>query len=478
MILNDWRSPATLFATAALTTMSLSACSAPTAAGSVDPANVAATLAARVDVATLGRALELADVGPLALPTPPLGDAGLDPTAVDYWRACAWAFAAEPVAARRARSLAALSVRGAGLPQPLMIGVEQNGFADSQRQTELALTFDLLGVLGLGRAAAARVLAEAGAREALGALEVALWSSGFRVERARLALAAVIAREQAVDALIAAAEPVMRRAELLCARGWLGELQVAPARAVMVTLRTRVADLRHERERARAMLAEAAGLPIDAPALAAVTPAALAANEPLAITPDLPGRAELTERHPQLRQLRLRYAVAEAQVRQAAALAWPEIAIGPRATFQADGILPGGMLNISAAFPGTVSFEVARAALLRERAREELEAALLERSADLAAKAARWREATTTHRDRAPLLDDATAVWLGAAEARFRVDPRGLGDWIMALERRGEAVEQLVEQALQAHIAALELQEARGPDAMPPLATITQEARP
>lgn len=460
------RAAPALLAVAALV-FPLAACAAPPATRTAEPAVLAAAVAERADAAALERALELADLAPLALPPP---RAASDPESADYWRAAAYAFAAEPVAARRDLSMALLHQGRAGWPLPLQLAIEQNGFERPERETEVALGFDLLGILGIGRAAAARALANVEVREALARLEAALWASGFRVERARLDLAAAVATESALQQVLAAALSGERRAELLLQRGWLGELQVAPARAVLAELRTRLSDLAHDVARRRADLAEAAGLPIEAPALDSVGPRAFDTVDPHGVAPAQPSAAELLERHPELRRLRLRYAVAEALVRQAAALAWPELSIGPKAILRADGILPGGVLDVAAAFPGTVAHEVALAAEERERAREELEAALVVRTADLAAKAERWRRDLHTFLHEGPALDAATAGSSRAAEARFLVEARGIAEWTMELERRRRAVEEVIAHALHVRVAALDLAEARGAEALPPLA--------
>lgn len=419
-------------------------------------------LQARADPALVAKALELADLGPLSIERPVFDPKEVDYDDGPYWHACALLHDPDTRAQRlelvRLRALDDWSLR-AGNPE---LEAEVLDVTDFDEEIELKLTFDLLGLFGSGRAAAARGLARARVREALAGLEAAVWAARLRIDRARLAVAGALLLAEELARIEAEAEADARRADLLARRGWVPPADVDEARQMLAMVK----DERHEAERmlavARVDLAATAGLLPGAEPVARVTPSTL-----LRLRPPRSAAADdaqaLLRAHPVLRVQSLRYALSEAEVRAAAANAWPRIEIGPRITIEPDDVLPGGLLKFDLPLPGAIDARIDAAVAARGQQRIALEAALT-------GQLGRVRKAASEldHRRQTvlPVLEPGEAAaarrWQ-AARARFQIDATALGDWSSALYDRVQSLRRWLAGRADLLRSELDLAEARGP---------------
>jgi hypothetical protein len=440
------------------------ACSAPP--DPIDPAAVAAELRQRaMDPRTLAQALELAELGPLPFARPDPAQAG-DADGDALWHLCAILYHPDVRAARAELAVSDAALRVSGQPLPSMGEVMNMDLENPDRETELQMTFDLLGILGIGKSAAARELADAERRAALARLERALWRATFAVDRARVGVAAVRVQQRELQALQLEAANGLRRAELLGERGWIGAAPTAAAAAVGHRLQHELAATHTELARMLAELARAAGLAPQAPPLTEVSRATLARihARPRRATPD---DHDLLTRHPELRPLLLQHAVAEAGVRNAAASAWPDLFLGPDVRVQPGETLWGGMLEFRLPWPSAVDAAVDQAVAERARTRVAVEDALLAQWNAIAAARERAARADEILREHVPARDDAARRAWAAARARFDVDPQDAMAWTAALVMRLEAIAFVAEAERDAGLARLELAELLGPEPVP-----------
>jgi outer membrane protein TolC len=333
-------------------------------------------------------------------------------------------------------------------------------------------TFDLLGILGVGRQAAALELAHAEERAALGALEKAVWEAEFRVDRARVRVAAARAREEAADALLKDSASDFARIDILTRRGRVPASEAQWAWAVVHMVEHAMSAARTARAEEEAELAVAAGIPPSHPAIAEVAPETIEQFLPGMQLPAEPAGEELLARVPELRALHLDYAVAEAELRREAAEQWPMIGLGPKVALGADNTLAGGILSVELPFPGSVDGRIAAAVQKRSATREAVEDALLGSLAAIRAHRRVLREGREVLESHARIADIASANMWRAARARFRADPMTLEGWSFALEHRIEPMIGMIEAREALALAALDLREALGPT------TATTESRP
>ncbi len=400
------------------------------------------------DPERLALAFRLAEIAPLrSAPPPPERFDASDPM---FWRAAAFAYAPQVREARHAYVAAIDAARAAGAPGPARIDADGPPLA-------VAVEIDFLGVLGVGRSRAENALARDSVRAALGALEQAVFSADFDVERARIR---VLAELEAVAAIERLTEPVRTdatRITILVGDGFVPRATADEALGQVRALQAAVDRAHVQLAAARADLARLAGLPPDHPAFATLTGAL--PEEPIA--PAAPDASTLIARIPELRRLRLDYAVAEADVRLAAARWWPELAVGPQVV-AGDDFLPGGVLRMDVSWPTTVLAGMRAAAHRRERAREMVEETLIDWQARRMERVARVAAAVRLARDLAPAIDaGAEAMWR-AARARFSTDPAALPEWSLALERRMPAIDGLIEARRNAALAAIDVRELDG----------------
>jgi outer membrane protein, heavy metal efflux system len=454
----------------------LSACSAP-AERPLEPRELTAAVELRRDTPEqLANALALAGLAPLSVEPPTSADLA-DPTRPAFWHAAAWAWSPEARAARRTLAAARARARSAGAPGPIEGEVEIEDGGDLDAMTRASLSFDVVGLLGLGPSAAARALADAETRAAQGELERAVWRTRFEVDAARSKLAASRAALETLRALASEAQDSRVRIEILARNGRLEAAALASAELSERGLAQRISALELEESRAAEQLAVLAGLPPHAEALDAPSPLTLdeVGSRP---APQEPEPIELLERLPELRVSLLEYALAEARLREAAAQRWPELRLGPHLLWEDGDFLLGLLASAGIPWPGSLDGEIAAASEEREAARERTEDALL--AAQAALQGARERAAVARRlleRDASSSAEQSARMWT-AARARFAVEPAALMEWSSALRMRAEALAELAEARGELALATLDLEQAAGPAPEALRVALAQEVRP
>jgi outer membrane protein TolC len=430
------------------------------------PEDITARVAQRaVSDEELRHALILVDPVPLGL----VGgvDAALaDPSLDAFWHARALAFEPTVRQARRRLLAARATARTAGFPGPLDADAGVRDMGDGDLEKDVGATLDLLGLLGLGPAAADRELAMAATDLASGELETHARTALFAVDRARLRLAAARERRRRLADHLVEAQAGSRRLELLFDRGRLGDGLIGRARAVVATLAAEERQLSRATARAAEDLAQSAGTTPDDPALAIPASLAISDTAPAddAAPVDAPAPERLLDLLPDLRTARLTYAVAEARLRAAVAAQWPQIRIGPSLRVVPDMLLPGGSVSVQVPWPGSLEGVIDAAVEEREAAREAVEDAL---ARSLAVEDARRLERTLAWEvffDHArPAAEGSAAAW---RSARGRLDVEEgievVETWLESLMVRSRGVNALVDAAEAGLMADLDWREAAG----------------
>jgi outer membrane protein TolC len=448
---------------AAAAALSALACSAP-ATRSVTDAEIAELASRRSSLEDVAAALELADLGALAVPVPGAPRA-LEPDLPEFWHACAFAWNPELRRARRELLALRAAVRGSGAPGALMLDVEHMDLSDSDADLELMATVDLLGLLGVGPAPAQRALARAEDRSALAELESAVWRIRFEVDRARVRFASARATEIVLEALLQHASEDLPRIEVLARSGWIGSAMEQAAYAAVHRIEHAQSAARQDSARARAELARICGLDPTHEAFERMGGGVVDRFRAGEIRWRDPAPTDLLASLPELRSAKLELAVAEAELRRVARERWPSLRIGPKVIVMRDDTNVGGLLGIEIPFPGSVEGRVEAARQRREAAREALEDALVAARTRIAETRELLAEALERLEEHAPELDTAVARMFVAAQAGFRVDPEGLTAWTLALGERVESLTMLAEARADAVIAHLGYEEARGSSA-------------
>ena len=441
---------------ASLVLFPLLGCTAPAPAPLQDR-DVAGALSAR-DPRLASDVADLSGLAPLALPRP-TPDELADPHSAGFWRGCAFAWNPAVRAARRELGSVLASADAAGLPGNIEIEAENEGFDRPQDETKLTLSFDLLGLAGLGPSRAARASARAQVHRARSQFESALWTASFDVERARLRLAASDARIERLQELFVRAQAQEARVEILERRGRLSDVEALMARTTQHDVEHALSQEHGQVAVLRGELAVSSGLPSGNPAL--LIPAAELLS--LAHSPPAPVSAiELLENLPRLRELRSEYALAEARVREIASEAWPSLRAGPSLRFLPSEVLLGGLLDVSLPWPGSVQPRVLAAVQEREAARERLEDELLAalvRAEQLRLELAEARQRADTHAAEV----DATALAMLDTQTRLLALGRAdYSEWNRRLRESQQAALDLVDQRAQVRLLELDLQEACG----------------
>jgi outer membrane protein TolC len=446
--------------------VALGACAAP-GPRPLDLAGLATDVPARAATPEqVAEALDLADLRALPFERPVLaGEPDYDGGA--FWHASALAFNSALRSARRRWAEASARARSAGAPEAAELELEQMGFDSGERETWLALTFDVLGLLDAGRSAAAHELSRAEARAAWADVESTAWATRIAVDRARTRLGDALAKIELLTGLLASSDASVTRAELLFERGRLSAGELARLRGMVAEVAHELHLRRVELTRHRRALADAAGLPPNAPALDGPTRATLDGLIRAAELASAPDARELLERSPLLRRARLEYAVAEAVLRGEVARTRPGLRLGPALQVMPDETLPGGMLVLDLPHALALSGRVEAARQARERVREELEEALrasLARIEQARAEHGATRQALVEHA--LPREAETGTAWR-AAQARFEVDPAAVEEVGMALRDRAMALLELLDVRHESVLAWLDLEEVIGPGPRP-----------
>ncbi len=442
------------------------ACSTPGARPIDEPGLVAGIAARGTDPERLAEALAAFELEPLGLRAPDrsrLVDPERHADESAPWHAFALAFEARTRAARHALVAARRDARGAGAPMPTRAMLEVEELDEPDAYARMTLTVDLLGLLGLGPAGAARELADARVRRALGELERTAWSARVEVDRARARLAAVRTQAGALRELLAEADGDRERIEILARRGRVAAQGLDAAELALGLLRKELRALEGEEAGARAALAVAAGIAPSSPCLDALGSGTLADLEARAL-PEPPAPAEWASRSPELRLGLLEYAVAEAEVRAAAAARWPSFELGPHLLWRADELLTGVVTGTSIPWPGAVRGPLRAALERREASQSALEDAWLAVLAEARGAQGRSWAAREGIEPQARAVDVRSQTVWRAARARFSVEPGALMEWAAALEMRAEATTAATRARLVAIEAALDLEWWVGPE--------------
>lgn len=407
------------------------------------------------DASLVEEALRLADLGVLGF-VAPAAEAVADPAHDAYWHVAAFAFA-PAVREARAAALATLARESAaGAPGPIIGRLVDHEFGGDDVLVESVATLDLVGLLGLGPAGAARELAEARSLLALAALDDALWRAPIEVDRARIDLEAAAERGARLRALHAEAKADLARVEILADRGRIGASMTATARGMTSATEAAFGRAAGELAAARGRLATAAGL---APSRVEAAPV----WGLLSRSPELP--AAVAPDHPSLRRMRLQLSVAEASLRSEAARSWPGLRLGPHFGFPGGDLDPlrlGGLLGVSVPFPSSYEGVVEAAVIERDRALERYAEAVLALRADLAASAGR-AAAAEGQLAAAIEAERATAAAWKATRAGFRNGRVDVAQWISVQERRRMSIDALVAAKGMRARAALDARRAAGP---------------
>ncbi|MEM9382012.1 MAG: hypothetical protein AAGB93_18800, partial [Planctomycetota bacterium] len=304
------------------------------ASPSVEPLDLEASELAwtgRGDVDALETALAGADVAATAIVDPD-PEARRDPASDAFWQAAALAWNPRVRATRNEVLALRQDLRSAGAPGPVWVRAVDHQFGGEDSLFETIATFDLIGLLGLGPAEAARELADARVIQALAQHEEALWSARLEVERARVQLSAARARQERIDELTAEARVDDVRIAILARNGREAPSDVDAARARIDVLERLLSVHGDAVAAASRRLQAAAGLPAGHTAIDLVDGEHVAAFGTRR-APALEGEDARALTHPTMRRARLDFALTEANVRQIAAEAWPGIRLGPHVAF-------------------------------------------------------------------------------------------------------------------------------------------------
>lgn len=171
---------------------------------------------------------------------------------------------------------------------------------------------------------------------------------------------------------------------------------------------------------------------------------------------------DLLAHHPQLRELRSEYALAEASVREIAAQAWPSLRAGPIFRFLPSDLIYGGLLDVALPWPGSVKPRVLEAVEQRESAREKLEDALLAAWARVERLREELAQSRTRATDHSLQMEQTTIAVFDAVTQRLNQGMVDIFDWTMRLRELRMASLALVDERLSARLFELDLEEACG----------------
>ncbi len=453
-----WTRPARV----ALILLPLAACANP-AHAPLDLTSSEVAWLERGDARTLEHALELADVGTTSLPMPDASERQ-DPRHDAYWDACALAWNPDVRVARNELLALREERRSAGAPLPTTVRVVDHEFGGDADLVESLVAFDLIGLLGLGPSGAAAELADVRVVRALAQYEEQLWTSRLDIERARVRLAAAQARVAGIDALHAEAERELVRIGILERNGRESAADAEAARGRIDALARQHSERSEAVALAERDLARLAGLPPQHEVLA------LSQNDWLGRylqrnVPSIADGARRVDTHPRLRRARIDFALAEAQIRDVAASAWPGIQLGPHLSFNSTTNI-GGMLGLSLPWPSSWKGRLAAAEARREGAREAFEDTWLdlELSDQLALR--RLELARDRSHGATRAVDEATRHAWESARARYRLQRLPLMEWSDALTGRASAVLQPIDDLESIALAWIDVLDARGPAAL------------
>lgn len=416
-------------------------------------------------------ALESADLVPLFArskgPEP-----SRDSTA--WWRERAVVWNPEVRRMRRDYLVATAAARAAGSPDDVGLTLETKNVPGDGTEYDVMTTFDILGIVGVGRSAAATTFARAEVRAAWAALEEATWRAVREVERTTHELEIAVARELRLAALFDDCRATVARARGAAEKGWLAPSLMNRTDALMEEIANERAMAQVAVAERRARLAVAAGLPPNETDTATVDPPSWTPEEQPERLPPLPTPTEMLARIPKLRRLLAEYHVADAAVGAAAAAATPTLMAGPRLVLDPMSTLAGLVVETAVPWPGRVSADLDAAVESRLRAREALEDALLDAHHDARARRRMTEVLHTQVNASLPKREQAVDLWFIAAVGAFEADLGRLEDALMAVEARMKLIATAADLRLELAHAHSALDQAFGP----PLPSTNKESTP
>ncbi|MDC3307357.1 hypothetical protein OAV47_00830 [bacterium] len=431
----------------------------------LDEGSARAALGARAD-ASPPLELSLATDLPGSLLASPGPEACARPDQSGYWYLRAAAWAPKVRAARRELAAARGEQQSAGAPAPVGIQVIDQDFSGDSDLVNALAAFDLIGLLGLGPSGADEAVAEAQVEAARAALEDAAWRAWLDAERALVQWQAAAIRTDRLAQIGQQADRDLQRVQILTREGRIGRTHSEAAEGAAAELTRRLSLAADEASRARAGLAAVVGLDPqrDLAGAAPVIPA------PEALGPAEPGTwfdlDEHLESHPSLRVAQRTFELRESQVRQAAADAWPGVALGPRLGFL-DPTQIGGVLRITVPFPSSWEGRLAAAIERRDAALAAYEDQLhLLQTAEIDALTRVRQADSRVEGASADVVKSLLGDW-EAARAAFRVQRTPLEQWTGALRRLSMRATWDIDDWERSDLAALDLVASRGPMAAP-----------
>ncbi len=408
----------------------------------IDDTQLVSSLESRThDMALLRQALSQVSVGELSLLPSNWEDIVSNPNTTTYWQARALAWERNSRQARWSLAVELAKTESAGFPDPIEVSQRTDDLSDLGLNNQINVVFDLLGILGLGRAPAEAALARRECRAALGALELSTWRANFDVLGALVDLACAQGKESDLSLELKEARRGKKRAQELVNMGRIGVADQSRIDGFLDLLGSTRADTAAEVARFQSRMATASGLLANSQAIRNIDSQVLDAIDSFTKSrkPE-PSMSALLNSHPQLRLDRLNYAVTEAKLRSVAAEAWPKVGLGPRFEFNSDSFLTGGILRLSFPWPGSIGGLIEAAAQERAAARARLQDSLLDVTAKLrqASRSRRVLEQARVSRV-IPAYQASAITWRGQ-QARFQVDEKSWDLWTDSLNLRRRAI--------------------------------------
>lgn len=354
------------------------------------------------------------------------------------------ALAGSPRLQRLRAELAAASARVGGAGASSIVLDAEVFDADGGAAGQVGVWLDPIAIAGFGKVALRHILAEQHALLSASRLERERGVVLEQVDTARWSLAAMRVACERLDALRDEARRGFERVRTIASAGGLGDRERADAEAAAAALDAACARAHGGESDARAALAIACGLPVDAPPILrhAEPDATAALAHADALVPTPATIEAVIAAHPDLDAPRLELAVAEAEFRIALRARWPDLRLGPAVAFTPDAALPGGLLAVDLPQPVAAQHEVEAARQRREAAVAALREAALVRLADVRANE-RERAAAGALLQAAEREHTASALAMRSATLRFAADRRAREDWLAAVLRHAAAIAEL-----------------------------------
>ncbi len=297
---------------------------------------------------------------------------------------------------------------------------------DGEHRASVELGFDLVRLLGVGRARATEITAHADALLAAAELRRERFLATIRVRRALLLIEAFEELDVALVEYATELRPALARTRQLARMGWLGEADASEAITVASAIERERAVAIRQVDDLRDEVAVETGFVCD-PAEGLVAPR--------------PPRLEPEGVHPEIAVRITELGVAEARLRLAAAERWPELRMGPSAEFDVDATFLGSILSLRIEDWRRVDSAIRSRTIERDAIRTKLDQTIGEIDRKRGLDALRLERALLAQ-DAATTGCQASSRAEVAARSRYFADPGRASDW---LRMASECVKALVE---------------------------------